>query len=101
MTSDMLLVYEMLVDDILESEEGIELLSENKLWVKGVKTKWDPPKGFFTQSASKIVSGLMSASKDKKQAMSRLNFYINRAGKSLSTEDKSRLEKAKDLLSKK
>jgi hypothetical protein len=31
-------------------------------------------------------------------AMSMLNFYINRAGKNLSPEQRSRLEKAKDEL---
>ena len=30
--------------------------------------------------------------------MSRLNFYINRAGKNLSVQDKQKLERTKDLL---
>jgi len=79
--------------------ELIDQLVEKK-WSADVKTKWEPPAGFFKQSASKIASGLLSASSDKKQAMSRLNFYINRAGKNLSADDKSRLEKAKDAISK-
>jgi len=79
--------------------EGLETALDEEKWVKGVETKWSPPEGFFKQDAGKIASGLMSASKDKAQAMERLNFYINRAGKNLSDEDKSRLEDAKKKLS--
>lgn len=68
------------------------------LWSGEVKTKWHPPEGFFKQSADKIASGLLKASKDLKQAMSRLNFYINRAGENLSGEDMKRLDAAKKKL---
>lgn len=71
-----------------------------KKWSADVPTKWEPPEGFFKQSAEKIASGLKAAAPDLKTAMERLNFYINRAGKNLSGEDKSRLEAAKDKLSK-
>lgn len=74
-------------------------ISEKK-WSADVPTKWEPPEGFFKQSAEKIASGLKAAAPDLKTAMERLNFYINRAGKNLSGEDKSRLEAAKDKLSK-
>lgn len=76
------------------------LLIEKKMWSKKVETSWKPKEGFFEQSADKIASGLKKASKDLKQAMSRLNFYVNRAGKNLSSKDKSRLENAKDKLKK-
>jgi hypothetical protein len=56
--------------------------------------------GFWNGSASSIASGLKAKSKDLKQAMSRLNFYINRGGENLSDADKSRLEGAKDALHK-
>lgn len=69
------------------------------MWTDKVKVKWHSPEGFFTQSAPKIASGLKSASKDLKTAMSRLNFYINRAGKNLDKKDRVRLERAKDQLS--
>lgn len=72
---------------------------EDEKWSGDVKTKWHPKEGFFDRSASEIASGLKSASDDLKQAMSRLNFYINRAGDNLSSEDKSRLELAKNKLS--
>ena len=81
-------------------EEALENLSEVTLWSGKVKTKWHPPKDFFTQSADKIASGLKSASKNLKQAMSRLNFYINRAGENLTDKDLSRLEAAKKKLHK-
>lgn len=75
----------------------VELLE----WVAAVNTKWTPPAGLFTRSASTIASTLHAKSSDLKQAMGRLNFYINRAGKNLSAEDKGRFENAKTLLRKK
>lgn len=78
-----------------------ELLAiTEKQWLSDVKTKWHPPEGFFENPASEIASGLKDASKDLKQAMSRLNFYINRAGSNLSQDDSDRLERAKDKLRK-
>lgn len=71
---------------------------EKKLWSGDVKTHWHPPEGFFEQSSEKIADGLKSASDGLAQAMDRLDFYINRAGSNLSSEAKSRLEKAKDFL---
>jgi len=79
--------------------ETVEELSE-AMWSGKVKTKWHPPAGFFKQSASKIASGLKKASKDMKQAMSRLNFYINRAGGNLPEPDMARLNSAKKKLQK-
>jgi exonuclease VII small subunit len=75
-----------------------QYLGEKK-WSAAVDTKWEPPKDFFTQSAEKIAAGLKSASDDLETAMGRLNFYINRAGKNLSAEDKKRLDAAKEKLS--
>ena len=69
-----------------------------KLWSGDVHAKWTPPEGFFSKSAADIASGLKSASTDLKQAMGRLSFYVNRAGKNLSAEDKARLEDAKKKL---
>lgn len=76
-----------------------ELLQLNeKKWSGEVETDWHPKEGLFTQSASKIASELKANSRDLKQAMSRLNFYINRAGKNLPKEQAEELEKAKELL---
>ncbi len=77
----------------------IEVLAKKyKKWSGDVETKWTPQEDFFTQSAAKIASGLKSNSKNLKQAMSRLNFYVNRAGKNLSVQEKRRLELAKTKL---
>lgn len=70
------------------------------IWSGKVETKWKPPAGLFTQSSEKIASALAAASANLKQAMSRLNFYINRAGKNLTDKDIKRLNKVKDLLKK-
>lgn len=76
------------------------LLTEKKK-LSAVKAKWTPPEGFFNGSATSIVNGLLAAPGAHAKAMSRLNFYINRAGKNLKDEDKARLEAAKEKLSKK
>jgi len=88
-------------DEIIESISNLSFSVINeKMWSGNVSTKWEPKEGFFTQSAEKIASGLKRASKDLKQAMSRLNFYRNRSGSNLSAEDKKRLELAKEKLRK-
>ena len=76
----------------------IQELLESTHWSSSVHEKWTPPEGFFTKSASAIAKGLLAASKDESQAMKRLNFYINRAGKNLSADDRARLEAAKAKL---
>jgi len=79
---------------------------KKKLWVKKVKETsfaMDLPEGTFTQSSKKIAQILKKAilesnrTKETKfqSAMSMLNYYINRAGKNLKPQDKSRLEQAK------
>ena len=69
-------------------------------WSKNVKKKWNPPEGFFKRSQGEIAKGLKSYSDDLKQAMSRLNFYINRAGRNLPANEKKRLDGVKPLLRK-
>jgi hypothetical protein len=82
--------------------QELTLLTEAQSWVGAAArkpvAKWTPPEGFFDGSAASIVAGLMKASNDQKQAMARLNFYINRAGKNLNPADKARLESAKTKL---
>lgn len=80
----------MILRELLELRE--------KKWSAAVETKWRPPEGFFTQSAEKIATGLKANSADLKQAMGRLNFFINRAGKKLSSDDFERLTRAKEKL---
>lgn len=68
-----------------------------KNWTDDVKTKWHPEEGLFTRNdANYIAKYLLDNSKDKKQAMSRLVFYMNRAGDNL--ENKTTLEKVKSII---
>ena len=80
------------------STDAASRILQAEKWSSDVKTEWHPPEGFFEGSAEKIAKGLKRESSGLQQAMSRLNFYINRAGSNLSAEDKSRLEHAKDVL---
>lgn len=72
-------------------------ISEAK-WSGKVDTKWTPPEGLFTGSAKEIAAGLMKGAKDEAQAMARLNYYINRAGKKLAPADRKRIDTAKQIL---
>ncbi|MDR4480179.1 MAG: DUF3175 domain-containing protein [Nitrospira sp.] len=67
----------------------------------------DLEEGVFTKKSAKLVAESLkrSAMQSRRRkgtpfqsAMSMLNFHINRAGKSLSPPQKSRLEQAKDEL---
>lgn len=65
-------------------------------WSGNVQSKWTPPEGLFTKDARSIARALYKASDSEKQAMSRLNFFINRAG--AKAKNKAELEKAKTIL---
>tara|TARA_B100001173_G_scaffold310511_1_gene325276 strand:- start:5210 stop:5866 length:657 start_codon:yes stop_codon:yes gene_type:complete len=77
-----------------------ELEEADKNWSDKVKTDNELPEGTFTKSAKEIADTLKKYSDDLKQAMSRLNFYINRGGKGLDKKTIAELEKAKELLRK-
>jgi Protein of unknown function (DUF3175) len=77
-----------------------------KYWSKQVNqtsNAMDLEPGVFTRSSQEIAKSLrrsvMTSNRTKgtkfQSAMSMLNFYINRAGKKLSVQDRKRLEKAK------
>jgi Protein of unknown function (DUF3175) len=78
-----------------------------KTWVRHVQetsNAMDLPPGIFKRSPHAIASGLKRsaersrrtrASTKYQSAMSMLNLYINRSGRSLSSSDKHRLERAK------
>lgn len=81
-------------------------MKKRKLWVKHVmetSNAMDLPEGIFTWSPKAIARGLKQSALESdrtkgtkfQSAMSMLNFYINRAGKKLSPENRARLEKAK------
>ncbi|MGH9500379.1 MAG: DUF3175 domain-containing protein [Terriglobales bacterium] len=79
------------------------MAAKKKRWVARVKTvSTFPPKGLFTRSASTIARSLASkkvSPKGPASGMRMLNYFINRAGRSLSPSRRAQLERAKTLLS--
>ena len=61
---------------------------------------WSDPKKIATSLKTSAESSDRRKADPYMSAMSMLNFYINRAGKNLSPEQKDVLEKAKDELRK-
>ncbi len=78
-----------------------QYLTEGEKWSSDVETKWTPPEGLFSTGSSQEIADTLSKGSDLKTAMSRLNFYLNRAGKNIKTKDRTRVEKAKPLIQKK
>jgi tRNA(adenine34) deaminase len=78
-------------------------MATKKKWSAKVTTdSTHPDEGLFNQSPSAIAKALASkrvSPKGPASGMRMLNFYINRAGKNLSTSRKAELEKAKTQLS--
>ncbi len=74
-------------------------------WSQKVKTiSTYPPKGLFNKSGSVIASVMARSDVSPKglgSAIRMVQFYINRAGKTLSPERKFQLEKAKKILQEK
>ncbi len=81
-------------------------MAKKGLWsgeVKETSTAELLPKGLFTESGKDIAEGLKKAVLESdrpvkskyESAMSMLDFYINRAGKNLSADDRARLDQAK------
>lgn len=89
--------------DFTEDGEPTGIATEkkkDKKWSGAVtkNEKWHPPEGLFKESPDKIAKVLKANSDSKKQAISRVTFYLNRAGKNLSKADKERIGKAKEKL---
>jgi tRNA(adenine34) deaminase len=76
----------------------------SKRWVATVKTvSTFPPPGLFKKNAPAIAESLASkkvSPKGPQSGMRMLNYYINRAGRNLTTARRRELSKAKILLSK-
>jgi tRNA(adenine34) deaminase len=72
-------------------------------WVYTVKTdSTHPPPGLFKQSATTIARTLASKKVSPKGPVSglrMLTYFVNRAGRGLSAERRTELQKAKTLLS--
>ncbi len=75
---------------------------KKRRWVSDVKTvSTSPPEGTFTQDAATIARVMASKKVSPKgigSGIRMIQFFINRAGKSLSPERKRELEKAKEIL---
>lgn len=63
------------------------------------ESDYHPPEGTFEKNGSSIADQLLGDADFPGQAMRRLVFYMNRAGKNL--KNKSELNKAKDIIGKK
>jgi len=74
-----------------------------KKWVRNVKTdSTHPPEGLFTHDPETIARKLASKEVSPKgpgSGMRMLTYFINRAGKGMSSTRRKNLEKAKELLS--
>jgi tRNA(adenine34) deaminase len=74
-------------------------------WSAKVQTdSTHPDEGLFKEDAQTIADALFSSKVSPKgpaSGMQMLNFYINRAGKNLSSERHTTLEHAKEILSRK
>ena len=89
-----------LVTALPEQETSMLRIVLADKWSKKVtenETNHTPP-GLFKESAEKIASWLKKNSETPGKAKQRLSFYINRAGKNLTPEDKKRLDRAMDLI---
>jgi tRNA(adenine34) deaminase len=77
--------------------------SEPKKWSANVKTTSTyPPRGLFTKSAweiARILATKKVSPKGPASGLRMLSFYINRAGKTLTTARRKELEKAKLMMS--
>lgn len=80
------------------------MASTAKKWSGNVKTvSTYPPQGLFTKDPEAIARALASKKVSPKgpgSGMRMLTFFINRAGSNLSASRKAKLQKAKELLSK-
>jgi hypothetical protein len=78
--------------------------SNKRKWVSKVTTESTyPPEGLFTKDPETIARQLASKKVSPKgpgSGMRMLTYFINRAGKGLTVTRKAKLEKAKQLLSK-
>jgi tRNA(adenine34) deaminase len=77
-------------------------MAEKKKWVRDVKTvSTFPPKDLFTKDAETIARVMATKKVSPKgigSGIRMIQFFINRAGKSLPAARKQELEKAKRLL---
>jgi tRNA(adenine34) deaminase len=79
-----------------------EIKPDKRRWVRDVKTdSTHPPKGLYAKSAETIARVMASKKVSPKgvgSGIRMIQYFINRAGKSLPVGRKKELEKAKRLL---
>jgi hypothetical protein len=77
-------------------------MPKTKKWSHSVTTvSTYPPEGIFTEDAKTIARVMSSPEVSPKgigSGIRMVQFYINRAGKNLSSERKAELEKAKRIM---
>ena len=77
--------------------------TKKRRWIAAVKTDSTyPPAGLFTKNAATIARTLASrkvSPKGPRSGMRMLTYFINRAGRGLTSKRRAELEKAKVLLS--
>jgi tRNA(adenine34) deaminase len=77
-------------------------MAQKKRWSQNVKTvSTYPPEGLFTKDARTVARVMASKEVSPKgigSGIRMVQFFINRAGKSLSAKEKKELEKAKRIL---
>jgi len=86
-----------------DDDEGVGMEGRRKKkWSGKVtkKAKWKPPEGLFEESARKIADTIIASASSRKQAIGRVQFYINRAGSNLKDKDKARLRNALAMIEK-
>lgn len=80
-------------------------MAKRKLWVRKVNTESTfPPEGVFKQDAKTIARAMATRQTSPKgigSAIRMIQYFINRAGKNLSTSRKRVLEQAKSILQRK
>ena len=80
-------------------------MASKKMWVRKVKTvSTSPPRDLFTKDAQTIARTMATKKVSPKGIASgirMIQFFINRAGKSLPPTRKRELEKAKRILQEK
>jgi len=84
------------IESLIEQAE----IKRTQFVTKDYPGKWHAPEGLFKTSNAQTIADTLSQNGDAsyKQAMGRITFYINRAGKNLSRERLETMQKVKVLI---
>lgn len=87
---------------------AVEIQAANRLvasekWSHDVHTKRHPPEGKFADGSAESIAEWAERSHNGNigKAIQSISFYLNRGGKNLSDEQKSKVEHAKGILERK